>query len=88
MLVNVSTDGRSSQLVCDGMKCYLNSSLKAVSSVSVSAYNAHNATVPAYLAMAVQGISCLNCHKSKEHFVSMAIFTEHPTPKDRLLVRC
>nr|XP_020472020.1 interleukin-6 receptor subunit beta-like isoform X1 [Monopterus albus]XP_020472021.1 interleukin-6 receptor subunit beta-like isoform X1 [Monopterus albus]XP_020472022.1 interleukin-6 receptor subunit beta-like isoform X1 [Monopterus albus] len=50
-LVNVSVDEPSSQLVCDEMQCYLNSSLKDVSSVTASAYNAHGATVPTYVAM-------------------------------------
>ncbi|XP_026216095.1 interleukin 12 receptor, beta 2a, like [Anabas testudineus] len=66
MLMNVSTDGQSGQLVCDGMKCYLMSSLKDVSSVSVSAYNARGATVPAHLALLGPSISCPDCHKSKE----------------------
>lgn len=87
MLMNVSTDGQSGQLVCDGMKCYLMSSLKDVSSVSVSAYNARGATVPAHLALLGPSISCPDCHKSKQHFVLVAIFSKHLTPKSSLLVR-
>uniref|UniRef100_A0A3Q3IP54 Fibronectin type-III domain-containing protein n=1 Tax=Monopterus albus TaxID=43700 RepID=A0A3Q3IP54_MONAL len=65
-LVNVSVDEPSSQLVCDEMQCYLNSSLKDVSSVTASAYNAHGATVPTYVAM--PGISCPIYSKLKESF--------------------
>lgn len=84
--VKVSTVRTSNQLVCDGMQCYLNSSLKDVSSVSVSAYNAYGASVPAYLTVPVPGISCPDCHKSKERFVSVAIFIKHPKTKSSLLV--
>ncbi|XP_029015849.1 interleukin 12 receptor, beta 2a, like [Betta splendens] len=52
--LNVSAEGPSSQLVCDGMLCYLNTSLKDVSSVSASVFNSHGGTVPAYIAMPVQ----------------------------------
>lgn len=56
VLVNVSTAEPKGQLVCDEMQCHFTSSLKDASSVSVSAYNAHGATVPSYLAMPVSGI--------------------------------
>ncbi|XP_041813929.1 interleukin 12 receptor, beta 2a, like [Chelmon rostratus] len=55
VLVNVSTAEPKGQLVCDEMQCHFTSSLKDASSVSVSAYNAHGATVPSYLAMPVSG---------------------------------
>ncbi|XP_074552957.1 interleukin 12 receptor, beta 2a, like [Halichoeres trimaculatus] len=45
----------SGRLVCEEMKCYLNSTLKNVSSVSVLAFNAHGAGVPSYLSMPVPG---------------------------------
>ncbi|KAI3359256.1 hypothetical protein L3Q82_002775 [Scortum barcoo] len=48
---NMSTAERGGQLVCDEKQCHLNSSLKDVSSVNVSAYNVHGATVPSYLTM-------------------------------------
>ncbi|KAM9346053.1 granulocyte colony-stimulating factor receptor-like [Symphorus nematophorus] len=54
-LVNLSTVEPADQLVCDETQCHFNSSLKDVSSVSVSAYNAHGSTVPSYLAMPVPG---------------------------------
>ncbi len=56
LLMNVSTAEPGAQLVCDLMQCYLTQSLKDASSVSVSAYNAHGATVPSYLAMPAPGI--------------------------------
>ncbi|XP_036943815.1 interleukin 12 receptor, beta 2a, like [Acanthopagrus latus] len=40
---------------CDEVQCRFNSSLKDASSVSVSAYNAHGATVPSYLTLPVPG---------------------------------
>lgn len=63
--MNVSAEGPSSQLVCDGMLCYLSTSLKDVSSVSASVFNSQGGTVPAHLAMPVLGVSYLDCHKSK-----------------------
>ncbi|XP_073351307.1 interleukin 12 receptor, beta 2a, like [Pagrus major] len=42
-------------MLCDEVQCYFNSSLKDASSVNVSAYNAHGATVPSYLTMPVPG---------------------------------
>lgn len=69
-LVNVSTAESCGQLF-DEMKCLFNSSLKGVSSVSVSAFNAHGATVPSHLDMQTPGMSCPDCHKSKEGFVSV-----------------
>ncbi|XP_028268760.1 interleukin 12 receptor, beta 2a, like [Parambassis ranga] len=45
-LLNVTTTEPSGQIVYDGLKWYLNSSLKGVSSVNVSAYNTRGATVP------------------------------------------
>lgn len=69
MLMNLSTVGSNSQLVCDGMQCYLSSSLKNVSSISISAYNDHGATEPSHLAMPVQKTSCKDCHQGKESFV-------------------
>lgn len=74
-VVTLPTDGQSDQLVCDGIKCYLNSSLKDVSAVSVTAYNSLGPTAPAYLASPVQGISCANCHQNKDDFVLVVVFT-------------
>ncbi|XP_030262992.1 interleukin 12 receptor, beta 2a, like isoform X2 [Sparus aurata] len=42
-------------MLCDEVQCHFNSSLKDASSVSVSAYNAHGATVPSYLTLPVPG---------------------------------
>ncbi|XP_029912967.1 interleukin 12 receptor, beta 2a, like isoform X2 [Myripristis murdjan] len=50
-LVNISTAEPSGQLVCGQLQCHLNSSLKGVAAVTVSAYNAHCATSPAHLAI-------------------------------------
>ncbi|XP_070704071.1 interleukin 12 receptor, beta 2a, like [Pempheris klunzingeri] len=55
VLMNVSTAEPVGPLVCDERQCRFTSSLNGVSSVSVSAYNAHGATVPSYLAMPVPG---------------------------------
>ncbi|XP_034534359.1 interleukin 12 receptor, beta 2a, like isoform X2 [Notolabrus celidotus] len=55
VFVNVSTAEHRGPLVCEEMKCYLNSSLKGVSSVSVSAYNAHGASGPSHLSVPVTG---------------------------------
>ncbi|XP_070837676.1 interleukin 12 receptor, beta 2a, like [Chaetodon trifascialis] len=55
VLVNVSTAESKGQLLCDARQCHFPSSLKDASSVSISAYNAHGATVPSYLAMPVSG---------------------------------
>ncbi|XP_051905350.1 interleukin 12 receptor, beta 2a, like isoform X1 [Hippocampus zosterae] len=54
-LVNISVAEPRGRLVCDELQCYFNSSLKSVSSASISAYNAHGATVPSYLTIAVPG---------------------------------
>lgn len=56
MLVNVSATEPRGQLVCDELQCQFTSSLKDVSSVSLSAYNAHGTTVPSYLATPIQDI--------------------------------
>lgn len=57
VLVNVSTAEPRDHLVCDEVQCHFTSSLKGVSSVNVSAYNAHGATRPSYLAMPQPGIN-------------------------------
>ncbi|XP_077397572.1 interleukin 12 receptor, beta 2a, like isoform X2 [Festucalex cinctus] len=54
-LVNISIAEPRGWLVCDELLCYLNSSLKAVSLASISAYNAHGATVPSNLTIPTQG---------------------------------
>ncbi|XP_077590553.1 interleukin-6 receptor subunit beta-like isoform X2 [Stigmatopora nigra] len=54
-LLNVSIAEPRNLLVCDEQQCYLNTSLKNVSSASVSAYNAHGATVHSYLAIPAPG---------------------------------
>lgn len=55
-------------MLCDEVQCHFNSSLKDASSVSVSAYNAHGATVPSYLTLPVPGINFPNFHKSMESY--------------------
>ncbi|XP_032394305.1 interleukin 12 receptor, beta 2a, like isoform X1 [Etheostoma spectabile] len=55
VLVNMSTAEPRGLLLCDEMQCHSTLSLKDVSSVSVSAYNARGATVPSYLAMPIPG---------------------------------
>ncbi|XP_061702901.1 interleukin 12 receptor, beta 2a, like isoform X2 [Syngnathoides biaculeatus] len=55
VLVNISVADPRGLLVCDELKCYLNSTLKSVSSASVSAYNAHGATVPSLLTIPTAG---------------------------------
>ncbi|KAF1379394.1 hypothetical protein PFLUV_G00175610 [Perca fluviatilis] len=55
VLVNMSTAEPRGRLLCDEMRCHFTFSLKDVSSVSVSAYNAHGATVPSYLPMPIPG---------------------------------
>ncbi|XP_077475088.1 interleukin 12 receptor, beta 2a, like isoform X2 [Stigmatopora argus] len=54
-LLNVSIAEPRNLLVCDEDQCYLNSSLQSLSSASVSAYNAHGATVHSYLAIPAPG---------------------------------
>lgn len=53
---------------CDEVQCRFNSSLKDASSVSVSAYNAHGATVPSYLTLPVPGINFPDFHKTIESY--------------------
>lgn len=55
--VNVSTAEPGSQLVCAETHCHFNSSIEEVTSVSVSAYNAHGGTTPSYLNMPTSGIN-------------------------------
>lgn len=55
--VNVSTAEPRSQLMCAGTQCCFNSSIEEVTSVSVSAYNAHGGTTPSYLNMPTSGIN-------------------------------
>ncbi|XP_033945011.1 interleukin 12 receptor, beta 2a, like [Pseudochaenichthys georgianus] len=55
VLLNVSTAEPKGLLVCEEIQCHLTSSLKDVSSVSVSAYNAQGATVPSYLTLPIPG---------------------------------
>nr|XP_043906260.1 interleukin-12 receptor subunit beta-2-like [Solea senegalensis] len=50
-LVNVSTAEPRGQLFCSDVQCHLPASLKDVSSVCVSAFNARGATVPSHLIM-------------------------------------
>nr|XP_057905419.1 interleukin 12 receptor, beta 2a, like isoform X2 [Doryrhamphus excisus] len=71
VLVNVSTAELKGRLVCDEMQCYLNSSLKSVSSVSISAYNAQGATKPSYLAIPIQG------KESNEQAIDVRMNTEN-----------
>ncbi|KAM9785003.1 interleukin 12 receptor, beta 2a, like [Syngnathus typhle] len=49
VLMNISAAEPMDCLVCDGPHCHLNSSLKNISSAAISAYNAHGATLPAYI---------------------------------------
>ncbi|KAI9523347.1 hypothetical protein NQZ68_028371, partial [Dissostichus eleginoides] len=53
VLLNVSTAEPKGLLVCEEIQCHLTSSLKDVSSVNVSAYNAQGATVPSYLTLPI-----------------------------------
>ncbi|XP_029294568.1 interleukin 12 receptor, beta 2a, like isoform X2 [Cottoperca gobio] len=53
VLVNVSVAEPKDSLVCGEMQCHFTTSLKGVSTVSISAYNAQGATVPSYLAMPI-----------------------------------
>ncbi|XP_034046165.1 interleukin 12 receptor, beta 2a, like isoform X2 [Thalassophryne amazonica] len=46
-VMNMSAAEPRGQLVCDDMQCHLTSSLKDVSSATVSAYSVHGATLPA-----------------------------------------
>ncbi|XP_061740993.1 interleukin 12 receptor, beta 2a, like isoform X2 [Nerophis ophidion] len=52
---NVSTAEPMGWLVCHEMQCYVNFSLKNVTSVNISAYNAHGSTEPSYLALPTTG---------------------------------
>ncbi|CAJ1076711.1 interleukin 12 receptor%2C beta 2a, like isoform X1 [Xyrichtys novacula] len=53
--MNVSTADHSDLLVCEEVKCHLNSSLKGMSSVNVSAFNAHGIGAPSHLSVSVTG---------------------------------
>uniref|UniRef100_UPI0037E7C83A interleukin 12 receptor, beta 2a, like n=1 Tax=Semicossyphus pulcher TaxID=241346 RepID=UPI0037E7C83A len=53
--VNTSTAEPSDLLVCEGMQCHFNSSLKDGSSVNVLAYNPYGASVPSYLSVPITG---------------------------------
>ncbi|XP_042360621.1 interleukin 12 receptor, beta 2a, like [Plectropomus leopardus] len=55
VLVNLSTSEPGGQLVCSETQCRFNSSIKAISTASVSAYNTHGATEPSYLAVPIPG---------------------------------
>lgn len=66
VLLNVSTAEPRDLLVCDKTQCYLNSSLKDVSSAVVSAYNSCGATVPSHLPFSIPGIFCPDFNKSIE----------------------
>ncbi|XP_054463478.1 interleukin 12 receptor, beta 2a, like isoform X2 [Anoplopoma fimbria] len=55
VLENVSTAEPKDQLACEETHCHFTSSLKDISSVSVSAYNSRGATVPSYLATPIPG---------------------------------
>ncbi|KAG8007039.1 Leukemia inhibitory factor receptor, partial [Nibea albiflora] len=54
-LVNVSTAEPEGRLACNETQCRFTSSLTDVSSISVSAYNAHGATEPSKLVVPVSG---------------------------------
>ncbi|XP_057716558.1 interleukin 12 receptor, beta 2a, like isoform X2 [Corythoichthys intestinalis] len=72
-LVNISIAEPRGLLVCDEHQCYLNSSLKSVSSASVLAYNAHGATMHSYLAIPEPG-------KARgEDFINVTMNTENLT---------
>nr|XP_061805072.1 receptor-type tyrosine-protein phosphatase F-like [Nerophis lumbriciformis] len=72
-LVNISIAEPRGLLVCDEHQCYLNSSLKSVSSASVSAYNAHGATMHSYLPIPEPG-------KARgEDFINVTMNTENLT---------
>ncbi|KAK2833571.1 hypothetical protein Q5P01_017460 [Channa striata] len=73
MLVNVSTAEPSSQLVCDEMQCYLNSSLKDVLSFRVSAYNSHGATEASQLFMPDPG------KEKNDHLIDFKMYKENLT---------
>ncbi|XP_063759627.1 interleukin 12 receptor, beta 2a, like isoform X2 [Eleginops maclovinus] len=53
--LNVSTAEPKGLLVCEEIQCHLTSSLKDLSSVSVSAYNAQGATEPSNLTLPMPG---------------------------------
>ncbi|XP_016896325.2 interleukin 12 receptor, beta 2a, like isoform X3 [Cynoglossus semilaevis] len=53
VLLNVFTPDPKGLLTCSEMQCYFNCSLKDISSVNVSALNAHGATVPSHLKMPI-----------------------------------
>lgn len=55
--LNLSTSSPMNQLECDDTHCLFTSSIKNATSVSLSAYNVHGATTPAYLHKVVTGIS-------------------------------
>ncbi|XP_061557199.1 interleukin 12 receptor, beta 2a, like isoform X2 [Phycodurus eques] len=73
VLVNISVAEPRGLLMCDELKCYLKSSLKSVSSASVSAYNARGATVPSYLAIPTPG------KVRSEHSIDVRMNTENLT---------
>lgn len=58
---NMSTAGPRGQLMCDETQCRFSTSIKDALSVSVSAYNAHGASVQSSLFMPVPGIGSLDC---------------------------
>ncbi|XP_035471460.2 interleukin 12 receptor, beta 2a, like isoform X1 [Scophthalmus maximus] len=55
VLLNFSTSEPRDKLLCHEMQCHLTSSLKDVSSVNVSAFNAWGVTVPSHLALPAPG---------------------------------
>ncbi|KAM9843118.1 interleukin 12 receptor, beta 2a, like [Aulostomus maculatus] len=55
VLINVSAAELLGRLVCHETQCYLNFTLKGVSSANISAYNSRGATVPAHVAFPTPG---------------------------------
>ncbi|XP_077415700.1 interleukin-12 receptor subunit beta-2-like isoform X2 [Vanacampus margaritifer] len=66
-LMNISIAEPRGLLVCDELLCYLNTSLKSVSSASVSAYNANGATVSSNLTIPTPG------NERNEHSIDVSI---------------
>ncbi|XP_061892507.1 leukemia inhibitory factor receptor-like isoform X1 [Entelurus aequoreus] len=69
---NVSTAEPMGWLVCHEMQCYLNLSLKNVTSVNISAYNAQGSTEPSYLALPTT-------ERTPKHAIDVTINTENLT---------
>ncbi|KAM6965905.1 interleukin 12 receptor, beta 2a, like [Tautogolabrus adspersus] len=78
-LVNVSTAEPRGLLVCEEMQCQFNSSLKDVSSVSVSAYNRHGGTVPSYLSVPETAFVSLERKEKNEQEIHLNVTEENLT---------